>query len=70
MFKNKNIKMNEIIKLLLSCMLGFSLAILLKKNCVDSNCLIIKSPNEINDKIFGNGEKCYQYNPQKIECKK
>ena len=61
---------NEFNKIIISCILGLSLAAIFKKVCVDDNCLIIKSPNEINGQIFSEGDKCYKYNSQKTQCNK
>lgn len=67
-----NILKSEQGKIIISCILGLGLASLFKKVCVDDNCLIIKSPPKktIDGHIFGDGEKCYQYNPETTQCKK
>ena len=76
-FYQKKMKFRDILKnkngkIIISCILGLGLASLFKKVCVDDNCLIIKSPpkSEIDNHIFGSGDKCYVYNPEVSECKK
>lgn len=61
---------NDIGIIIISVILGLGLASLFKKVCVDDNCLIIRSPPNIKDQIFGHDNKCYKYNPEITKCKK
>jgi len=61
---------NDTGKIIISAILGLGLASLFKKVCVDDKCLIIKSPPNIKDSIFGHNNKCYKYNPEITSCKK
>lgn len=66
----KNLLKSKSGKIIISCILGLGLASLFKKVCIDDNCLIIKSPNNVGGKIFKNDDKCYKYTPHSISCPK
>ena len=53
---------------LLSILLGLGLASLFKKVCIDDNCLIIKSPPNIEGNTFKFQDKCYTYTPHSVTC--
>ena len=63
-----NIMKNEFGKIVISAILGLGLASLFKKVCVDDNCLIIKSPPNIKNQVFGHDNKCYKYTPEVTKC--
>jgi hypothetical protein len=50
-------------KILISIILGIGLATLFRKVCTDKNCIVFHGPviNNIEDKIYGHGDKCYKY---------
>ena len=66
----KNILKSESGKIIISCILGLGLASLFKKVCVDDNCLIIRSPPDVEGKIFKYGNKCYKYTSHSVTCPK
>ena len=59
-------------KIILSILLGLGLASLFRRVCKGKNCIIVKSAplDEINDKIYKNGNKCYKYELQSTKCDK
>ena len=59
-------------KIILSILLGLGLASLFKRVCKGRNCSIVKSAplDEINDKIYKTGNKCYKYELQPTKCDK
>lgn len=63
-----NLLKSESGKIIISCILGFGLASLFKKVCIDDNCLIIKSPPNIEGNIFKFQDKCYTYTPHSVTC--
>jgi len=63
-----NLLKSESGKIIISCILGLGLASLFKKVCVDDNCLIIKSPPDVKDKMFKYKNKCYKYTPHTVTC--
>jgi len=65
-----NLLKNNMTKIVISCILGLGLASLFKKICVNDNCLIIKSPPDIEGKIFKYKNKCYKYKAKSVMCPK
>ena len=63
-----NLLKSESGQIFISCILGFGLASLFKKVCIDDNCLIIKSPPNIEGNIFKFQDKCYTYTPHSVTC--
>lgn len=63
-----NLLKSESGQIIISCILGFGLASLFKKVCIDDNCLIIKSPPNIEGNIFKFQDKCYTYAPHSVTC--
>ena len=63
-----NLLKSESGQIIISCILGFGLASLFKKVCIDDNCLIIKSPPNIEGNIFKFQDKCYTYTPHYVTC--
>ena len=59
-------------KIILSVIWGFGLAALFRRACVGRKCIIYKGPhpNQIKDRVFRYGNKCYKYQPQVAKCKK
>jgi hypothetical protein len=57
-------------KILMSVILGFGLATLFRSVCNGKNCLIMKAPplDDIEDKIYKHGEKCYKFNSVTTKC--
>lgn len=57
-------------KIIMSVLLGFGLASLFRTVCKDKDCLIFHAPplDNIKDKIYKNGDKCYKYNPLATKC--
>ena len=57
-------------KIIFSIILGIGLASLFRRACTSRKCLVFKAPtmNAIKDKIFGHGDKCFQFKPHSIDC--
>lgn len=57
---------------IMSILLGLGLATLFRKVCKGKNCVIYHAPpiEEINDKIFKHGNKCYKFSPINTKCDK
>jgi len=55
---------------IMSAILGFGLATLFRVACSDRNCIIFRAPdmNEIEDKTFKHGNKCYKFKPETSKC--
>jgi hypothetical protein len=58
-------------KLIMSILLGFGLASLFRTVCKNKECLIFHAPplEQIQDKIYKNGDKCVKYSPVPTKCK-
>lgn len=54
----------------ISILLGLGLATLFKKTCADDKCLVFNGPviEDIKDKTFKHGEKCYKYSSEPGKC--
>jgi hypothetical protein len=54
----------------ISILLGIGLATLFRKVCNDKNCIVFNGPvlNEITDKTYKFGEKCYKYDIEPAKC--
>jgi hypothetical protein len=59
-------------RVFISLMLGLGLASLFRKVCKDKNCIIFDGPviNQVSDKIFKHGSKCYTYEAETANCDK
>lgn len=57
-------------KYIVSILLGIGLSTLFRNACNDRKCIVFKavSPEEVRNKIFKVGEKCYKYNSEQIDC--
>jgi hypothetical protein len=57
-------------KILMSILLGFGLASLFRKVCKGKDCIIFHAPplEQIQNKIYKNGNKCYKYTPAATKC--
>jgi len=57
-------------KLIMSILLGFGLASLFRTVCKNKECLIFHAPplEQIQDKIYKNGDKCVKYSPVSTKC--
>ena len=72
MFKRnfKDILKSNVGKYIISILLGLGLASLFRKSCENRNCLVFKIPKngEIDEKIYKQGEQCFQYKANNIKC--
>lgn len=59
-------------RIIISIIWGLGLSALFRKACKGRNCLLIKGPNpaEIKDNIYEFNNKCYNYQPYSVTCKK
>ena len=57
-------------KVIMSILLGFGLATIFRKMCKGDNCVIFYAPplDEIENKIFKQDGKCYQYSLVSTKC--
>jgi hypothetical protein len=57
-------------KYIMSVLLGFGLATIFRKICKGDNCVIFYAPplDEIENKIFKQDGKCYQYSLVSTKC--
>ena len=57
-------------KRIMSAILGFGLATFFRTVCKDRYCIVFKAPplDDIEDKIFKDGKKCYTYKTEGIKC--
>jgi hypothetical protein len=57
-------------KYVMSVLLGFGLATIFRKMCKGDNCVIFYAPplDEIENKIFKQDGKCYQYSLVSTKC--
>jgi hypothetical protein len=57
-------------KYIMSILLGFGLASLFRAACKGKSCLTFHAPSldEIEGKIYRNGDKCYKYTPTATKC--
>ena len=57
-------------KILMSIILGFGLATFFRKVCEGKYCIVFKAPplDEIKDKIFKHGDKCYTFKSSSAKC--
>lgn len=57
-------------QIFISILLGLGLATLFKKTCTDEKCIVFNGPviEDIKDKTFKHGEKCYKYKSEPGKC--
>ena len=57
-------------QILISILLGLGLATLFRKTCADEKCIVFNGPviEDIEDKTFKHGEKCYKYKSEPDKC--
>jgi hypothetical protein len=57
-------------KYIMSILLGLGLASLFRTVCKDKQCLTFNAPalDEIENKIYKNGDKCHKYVPTATKC--
>lgn len=55
-----------------SAIFGFALATMFQRICKDRACVVIQPPpmDEIQQYVYRNGDKCYQYVPRVVKCVK
>ena len=54
----------------ISILLGLGLSTLFRKVCKDRSCIVFKGPENIKDKVFKYGDKCYTYSANAQSCDK
>ncbi len=54
----------------MSILLGLGLATLFRTVCKDKECILFHAPplDEIDNKIYSYGNKCYKYTPTATKC--
>ena len=59
-------------KIIISIILGLGLATMFKRVCKGRNCVVFEkaSDEEIDDKVFKYGEKCYKFKLENTLCDK
>ena len=58
--------------IIISIIWGLGLSALFRKACKGRNCIVVKGPNpdKIKNNIYGFNNKCYNYEPYSVTCKK
>jgi hypothetical protein len=61
---------NGNVSVLVSCLIGFGIAALLRPMCKGPDCVILRVPpvTAIRGSVYQIGEKCHQFNPKAVEC--
>jgi len=61
---------SDVGKNIISIILGLGLATLFRKVCNDKNCIQFNGPivDDIEDKTFKHGDKCYKYTTESDKC--
>mgnify|MGYP006127773933 FL=1 len=59
-------------KVIISPLLGLGLATLFRKNCNDEECISFQAPSleDIENKTYKYGNRCFKYNMNSIPCDK
>jgi hypothetical protein len=54
----------------ISALIGFGLALMLRKACKGNNCVVIKGPNPkvVSKNYYRIGNECYRYTPNAVSC--
>lgn len=62
--KNKNVTM------LISCIIGFGLAAILRPMCKGPDCVILRGPpvSQLREAVFQVGAKCHEFKPSAVAC--
>jgi len=62
--KHKNVH------LLISCIIGFGLAAILRPMCKGPDCVILRGPpvSQMREAVFQIGEKCHEFKPKATAC--
>ena len=57
-------------KYIISILLGIGLSTIFRNVCNDRKCIVFKavSPENVKDKIFKLGDKCYSYVHEQVQC--
>lgn len=61
---------DEKVAILVSCVLGFGLAALIRPMCKGPDCVILRGPpvTQIRGSVYQIGEKCHQFDAKAVEC--
>jgi len=61
---------DERVAILVSCVLGFGLAALIRPMCKGPDCVILRGPpvTQIRGSVYQIGEKCHQFEAKAVEC--
>jgi len=56
--------------LLISCIVGFGLAALLRPMCKGPDCVILRGPpvSQLREAVFQVGSKCHEFKPKTTTC--
>ena len=59
-------------RIVISILLGLGLATLFRKNCNDEECISFQAPSleDIENKTYKYGNRCFKYNMNSIPCDK
>lgn len=61
---------NQNVAFLVSCILGFGFAALLRPMCTGPDCVILRGPPvaSVRGAVYQIGEKCHEFTPKAVEC--
>jgi hypothetical protein len=61
---------NKNVAFLLSCVIGFGLAALLRPMCKGPDCVILRGPpvSKVRNAVYQFGSKCHEFEPKTIKC--
>ena len=70
MINIKDVKKNELLKIIIGIICGFGLSCIFGGACNGRNCIIYKAPNpkDIENNIYKHNERCYTYETVDTEC--
>jgi hypothetical protein len=61
---------NKNVAFLLSCVIGFGIAALLRPMCKGPDCVILRGPpvSQVRNAVYQIGSKCHEFEPKVVKC--
>jgi hypothetical protein len=61
---------NKNVAFLLSCVLGFGMAALLRPMCKGPDCVILRGPpiSQVRNAVYQTGSKCHEFEAKVVKC--
>lgn len=59
-------------KIIISIIWALGITALFRHACTGPDCIVIKGPdpNKVKKNVYGNGDKCYKFDPYVVNCAK